>query len=93
MSFFALYQQPPLFVGLLLLVSVWTLIWKGMALWKAVGRKEKRWFVVLLVLNTAGILPIIYLLMKIDKKDNSKKVSVTKDKPIKVSKKTTKVKG
>ncbi len=88
MSFFALYQQPPLFIGLILAVSIWELIWKGFALWKAAQRKEKGWFVVLLVLNTAGILAIIYLLMRLDsKKSKSKTVSVTTAKPKKSSKK------
>lgn len=47
-------------VALLLLV-IWSLIWKGLALWKSAQRKEKTWFVVLLVLNTVGILEILYL--------------------------------
>jgi len=41
---------------------LWSLIWKGMALWHAGRRNEKLWFVVLLVINTMGILEIIYLL-------------------------------
>lgn len=47
----------------LLLYSVlaWSLAWKGLALWKSAQRKEKIWFVVLLVLNTLGLLEILYL--------------------------------
>ena len=40
---------------------IWSLIWKGMALWHAAKRSEKPWFIVLLVLNTMGILEIVYL--------------------------------
>lgn len=40
---------------------VWSLIWKGLALWHAARREEKVWFIVLLLVNTAGILEIIYL--------------------------------
>ncbi len=48
--------------GLLLVVLVmWTLVWKGMALWKAAKQGNKVWFVVLLVVNTVGILEILYL--------------------------------
>ena len=49
---------------------IWSLIWKGLALWRAARREEKTWFVVLLVLNTVGILEIIYyfLISKTDKK-------------------------
>jgi hypothetical protein len=35
--------------------------WKAWALWRAAQLKQKVWFVVLLVLNTMGILEIIYL--------------------------------
>jgi len=46
---------------LLAAVVLWTLPWKGVALWKAAKREEKKWFVVLLVLNTLAILEIIYI--------------------------------
>ena len=45
----------------LLLVSIWSLVWKGIALWKA-GRKDQPiWFIVMLVVNTVGILEILYI--------------------------------
>ena len=47
--------------GLMLLVT-WSLVWKGIALWKCGRKNQLAWFIVLLILNTAGILPIIYLL-------------------------------
>ena len=43
------------------LLIVWSLVWKGLALWKAAREGSKVWFVVLLILNTAGILDILYL--------------------------------
>lgn len=39
---------------------IWTLIWKGLALWKAARHQSTIWFTVLLVLNTAGLLEIVY---------------------------------
>ena len=45
-------------VGLLIL---WSLVWKGLALWKAAQEKSMVWFVVLLIVNTAGILEILYI--------------------------------
>lgn len=45
----------------LLLTVLWTLPWKGWALWLAARRKEKVWFIVLLVVNTLAILEIIYI--------------------------------
>lgn len=40
---------------------LWTLPWKGFAMWKAATRKQKGWFVVLLVLNTMAMLEILYI--------------------------------
>ena len=51
----------PLFGFGLLLLLVWSLLWKGLALWRASKRGDKIWFVVCLLLNTAGILEIIYI--------------------------------
>lgn len=41
--------------------GLWELVWKGLALWKAARNEQKYWFVVLLLVNTMGILPIVYL--------------------------------
>ena len=46
-----------LIVGLL----VWNLVWKGFALWKSARNKSMIWFIVFLIVNTAGILEILYL--------------------------------
>ncbi|MSR73366.1 hypothetical protein EXS61_02065 [Candidatus Parcubacteria bacterium] len=52
-----LENHPLLAVALM----AWSLIWKGFALWKAGRLSHKKWFVFILVLNTLGILDIIYL--------------------------------
>ena len=50
------------FLGpLIVIVVLWTLFWKGLALWHSGRRGQYWWFVILLVVNTAGILEIIYL--------------------------------
>jgi len=46
---------------LILLGALWTIPWKGVALWKAARRGEKVWFVVLLLVNTLAILEILYI--------------------------------
>jgi len=43
------------------LITLWILPWKGWALWLAARRKEKWWFIALLVLNTLAVLEIIYI--------------------------------
>ena len=46
---------------LIYILSIWSLIWKGVALWKAAKQGQRNWFIAILVLNTIGILDIIYL--------------------------------
>jgi len=43
------------------LAVLWTIPWKGVALWKAAKNNHKWWFVALLVINTLGILKILYI--------------------------------
>jgi methionyl-tRNA synthetase len=40
---------------------------KGYALWYAAKRDEKWWFVVMLIINTAGILELVYLIFIVKK--------------------------
>lgn len=40
---------------------------KGYALWNAAKRDEKWWFIALLIVNTAGILELIYLFFVVKK--------------------------
>lgn len=46
---------------LFVLLLIWSIAWKGLALWKSARAGSKIWFVVLLIVNTAGILEILYL--------------------------------
>jgi len=46
---------------LLALLVIWTVAWKGWALWRAARNKELAWYIVILLLNTLGILEIIYI--------------------------------
>lgn len=39
----------------------WTTFWKGLALWKAARTKQLTWFVILLLINTVGLLEIAYI--------------------------------
>jgi hypothetical protein len=49
-------------------IILWTLFWKGYALWTAVKNNHKKWFVALVILNTLGILEIIYVFYVAKKK-------------------------
>lgn len=46
---------------ILAVISIWALIWKGLALWKSAQKKSVVWFIVLLIINTLGILEILYI--------------------------------
>jgi len=37
------------------------ILFKGLALWQSARHSQKWWFIALLILNTIGILPLIYL--------------------------------
>ena len=74
---------------LLVLIVVWTLFWKGYAVWTAVKNNHKGWFVAVLVLNTFGVLEIIYLFGVAKKKwSDVKRVFLSIVMPKKNSKKT-----
>ena len=53
-----LHLHPALVTALIL----WSLFWKGFALWRAARAGQLAWFIALLIVNTAGLLEIAYLL-------------------------------
>ncbi len=60
----------PIWVELFILLGVlWTLPWKGVALWKSARQNEKWWFIALLVINTVGLLEILYIFVFGKKKE------------------------
>jgi hypothetical protein len=56
------------------LVIVWTIPWKGVALWKSARNGHKTWFVLLLLLNTLAILDIVYILSFSRKENNDSEI-------------------
>jgi hypothetical protein len=51
-------------IVLIILLAIWSLFWKGIALWRAAKGNQKRWFigfVALIPFNTLGIFEIFYL--------------------------------
>ncbi len=49
-------------IPLLVVVAAWTVIIKGYALWHAARNSQKGWFIALLIVNTLGILEVVYLI-------------------------------
>jgi hypothetical protein len=62
MDQFPLGNFGSIWLVLIILLVVWSIIWKGLALWKAARNGHTAWFVVMMIFNTAGILEIIYIL-------------------------------
>ena len=52
-----------LFWALIIPLVIWSIVWKVIALWKAARRDQLGWYIVLLIISTAGILPIIYIFL------------------------------
>jgi methionyl-tRNA synthetase len=46
---------------LMIILMILSILLKAYALWTAVKRDEKGWFVALLIINTLGILELVYL--------------------------------
>lgn len=54
-------------VFLIVILVCWELAWKLFVLWKSARNKQTAWFVILGILNTLGVLPVIYLLIERNK--------------------------
>jgi uncharacterized membrane protein len=47
----------------IIILIIWDFVWKLIALWKAGRNNHFAWFFCILIFNTMGILPIIYILL------------------------------
>jgi Family of unknown function (DUF5652) len=52
-----------MFVILIVLLAIWDGVWKVIAMWKSARHNQLAWFICLAIFNTAGILPILYILL------------------------------
>lgn len=62
-------DQSALFWLIIILAGLWALPWKGVALWKSARRSDKWWFIALLIINTLGLLEILYIFIFSKKRD------------------------
>lgn len=60
MVFYPHYISPG-FIIFLGIIMIWSMIWKGFGMWKAAEKKSPAWFVILFIINTLGILDILYI--------------------------------
>lgn len=64
-------------IWLLVVILVWTAVWKLIALWKSARSGHVVWFVIIAIVNSVGILPILYIYVfsKLGKEVNKNKKS------------------
>jgi len=63
------------YIFLLIALAIWSIPWKGFALWKSARRGEKIWFIVLLLINTVGVLEILYIFLFSEKENTAVQVA------------------
>lgn len=65
-------HQPPknmkgpllaVFIVVIILLAIWDGVWKVIAMWKSARNNQLAWFICLAIFNTAGIVPILYILV------------------------------
>jgi len=59
MNLISIIQNNHLLLGF---IVIWSLTWKAVALWHAARNNQFAWYIALIVINTIGILEIIYIL-------------------------------
>ena len=52
---------PGWIIVLVVVLGIWEAVWKAIALWRAGNDRNLLWFVLMFILNTLGILEIIYI--------------------------------
>jgi len=57
---YTIFTEKPVYIAGLIILMVWSIVWKSLALWKAAKNNDTVWYILMLVLNTSGILEIIY---------------------------------
>lgn len=59
-------------IFLFTIIAAWETVWKAIAMWKSARNDQLVWFVCIVLFNTLGILPILYILF-FQKKSKKKK--------------------
>ena len=65
-----------LFWLMIFLAVAWDMVWKGIALWKAGRNGHLVWFICIFIIDSIGILPIIYIFLFSQKKPTASVSSI-----------------
>ena len=58
-------------VPLIIILAIWEGVWKLIAMWKAGRNNDMAWFICIALINSIGILPIVYIIMQKKKKETN----------------------
>jgi hypothetical protein len=58
-----LYQHFSWLLPLFIFIVIWDSVWKLIGLWKSARNNQIVWFICIAIINTLGILPIVYIIM------------------------------
>lgn len=61
-------------IVLIAVITIWSTLLKGVGLWRAANLKQRNWFIVMLVINSVGIIELIYLFRFASKKLTIKEI-------------------
>ena len=57
-----LNETMPGLLGVIIGLAIWEIVWKIIAMWRSARNNELAWFICIAILNTLGVLSIIYIL-------------------------------
>ncbi len=59
-----IFSEMPWLLPVMIIAIIWDLTWTLIGLWRSARAGQTVWFICIGILNTMGILPIIYLLLE-----------------------------
>ncbi|MDP2386488.1 MAG: DUF5652 family protein [Bacteroidota bacterium] len=59
------------FFPVIIILVIWEVVWKLIGLWKSARNKHLGWFIIIAIINSMGVLPIIYILRNRKQKKNN----------------------
>jgi len=54
--------ETPWLLAIFIVLIIWDIVWKIIAMWKSARNNHLAWFICIILINTIGILPIVYIL-------------------------------
>jgi len=58
-----LHEYLPWLITGIIVLAIWDSVWKLIALWKSARNNHLAWFICIAIINTLGILPIVYIML------------------------------